>query len=334
MGLLHLRNAQKIDDIKVIAVADKSRKGIAEAQRFGITQVFSDYASMARECTLDAVILSLPNHLHEESVIEFTEHGVHIFIEKPLGRTLEECERIQRTVTAAGTLLVVGHNYRYYDHVQRLKNELDTGSLGEVVIANLDLFTNGPFAHPMNPVPVPEWWFNGQNLGGGALLDLGYHLADLFNWFFPQATPVYTYLGYRYNLSMEDSAIVVVKSEATNTYGVLSTGWFQRMVFPNFNFKITLQGTVNVKSTDHFLPRNPYLHAGKEVVKNIVRRVLGKEIRPLSYTYYFPSYFQELRDFVTSIQQNQYSNSMASITTGYDTMRIIDSAYNIAKQHH
>jgi len=178
MGLLHLRNTRFIEGIQVVAAADKSKKALAEAETYGIRNLFKNYQDLLAVADLDAVIISLPNFLHEKCVVEAAEKGLHIFVEKPLARNTRECESIRRAVQRNSVKLVVGHNYRYFDHVQKLKTEFDEGTVGDVEIANLEHYTNGPFAHPLEPVPVPDWWLNPELSGGGALLDQGYHLID------------------------------------------------------------------------------------------------------------------------------------------------------------
>jgi len=64
--------------------------------------------------------------------------------------------------------------------VQNVKKMFDEGRVGDVVLATSELIMDGPFSHPLVPKPVPEWWFDKEKTGGGALLDLGYHLVDLF----------------------------------------------------------------------------------------------------------------------------------------------------------
>ena len=82
MGLLHLRNTRFIDGIKVVAAADKSPKALSEAKSHGLMQIYRDYQMMLEEVDLDAIIVCLPNFLHEESIIAAAERGIHIFIEK------------------------------------------------------------------------------------------------------------------------------------------------------------------------------------------------------------------------------------------------------------
>ena len=333
MGLLHLRNTRFIEGIQVVAAADKSKKGLIEAKRYGIRNLFKDYNDLLKIADLDAVIVSLPNFLHETSIVHAAEKGLHIFVEKPLARTSLECEKIKRAVQRNDVKLFVGHNYRYFDHVIKLKTELDKGTIGEVEIANLEHFVNGPFAHPLEPVPVRDWWLDVKLSGGGVLLDQGYHLIDLFRWFFPDPELLYVHLGYRYNLDIEDSATIVLKSRRKSTIGTISVGWFQKMVFPQFNFRINLHGTTRFLSTDHFAPKNLYFHAGKEALRNILFKIIGRKINPLSYTYYYSSYFKELQHFFESIKGDANPNHLVTVNDGLETVKVIEESYRFAKNN-
>ena len=91
---------------------------------------------------------------------------------------------------------------------------------------------------------------------------------------------------------MEDDATVILKSRRASTRIVMNVGWFSKMIFPNFNFRINLHGTVGYASSDHFAPRNLRLHAVKEATLNLLRKIVRKNIHPLSYTYYYYSFFK------------------------------------------
>jgi predicted dehydrogenase len=211
-----------------------------------------------------------------------------------------------------------------------LKSEYDQGTVGDIEIANLEHFTNGPFAHPLEPVPVREWWLNPALTGGGALIDQGYHLIDLFRWFFPEPEVLYVHLGYRYNLDLEDSALLMLRSRRTSTTGIIGVGWFQKMIFPQFNFRINLHGTAGFLSTDHFAPKNLYFHAAKESLKNILFKIAGKRINPLAYTYYYTSYFEELRKFFQRINADDSIDDLPTVDDGMETIRIIEESYKFA----
>jgi predicted dehydrogenase len=331
MGLLHLRNTRFFNDVKVVAVSDKIQKHLDEAKSYGVTNTYADYRDLLKE-DLEAVVISLPTYLHEESIVLSAEKGLHVFVEKPLARNLPECKAISHAVSNAGTILNVGHNYRFFDHVQKLKNKLDTGSIGEVEIANLAHFVNGPFAHPLDPVPVQEWWLDSKLSGGGVLLDQGSHMIDLFRYFFSDAKPLFCNLGYRYALEVEDSALLALRAEKTSTKGLISVGWFQKMFFPKFNFRVDLQGTFGMASTESFGPKNMYSHAAKEALKNIGRKIVNKKIEPLSYTYYYASYFKELQGFFENVKKSGYVSDCATLNDGVEAIAVIEEAYKTANR--
>ena len=92
-GIMHLMNCQHFDDIKVVAVADKSKKALARASSFGAFVLYNDYAEMIKaHPTLDAVLLSMPNFLHLESITLALESGFDVFTEKPLATTVKGCK--------------------------------------------------------------------------------------------------------------------------------------------------------------------------------------------------------------------------------------------------
>jgi predicted dehydrogenase len=324
MGKLHFLNALHMNDVKVVAVADKNKRNRKVAEEHHV-KAYDDYEQLVDSKELDAVIISLPNFLKRESIFYAAEKGLDIFVDKPLARNLSEAHEIVRKVNAENVRLMVGVNYRYFDSVQKVKKILDEGRVGDVVIATSELIMDGPFSHPLVPKPVPEWWFDKEKAGGGALLDLGYHLIDIFNWMFGDLEIEFSTLGYRFGLPIEDSATVVLKSAKNGVSGIVNAGWFSKMIFPNFNFRINLNGTVGYVSTDHFAPRNLYLHAIKEASLNLFRRAVGKRVQYLSYTYYYASFFKVLNQFFEAIREDTWIS--VSLESQLEVIKAIETVY-------
>jgi len=290
-------------EVKVVAVADKNKGNRKDAEKYHV-ETYDDYTKLVDSEELDAVIISLPNFLKRESIFYASEKDFAIFVDKPLARNLAEAQEIVRKVRAENIRLMVGVNYRYFDSVQKVKEILDEGRVGDVVIATSELIMDGPFSHPLVPKPVPGWWFDKEKAGGGALLDLGYHLIDVFNWMFGDLEMEFSTLDYRFGLPIEDGATVVLRSLKTGVRFIVNAGWFSKMIFPNFNFRINLHGTVGYVSTDQFAPRNLYFHAIKEGALNLLRRAVRRKIRYLSYTYYYASFAEVLEQFLESIRND------------------------------
>ena len=303
MGKLHFLNALHNDDVNVVAIADARRSNQKAAEKYNV-KIYDDYKKLIESEDLDAIIISLPNFLKKESVVYAAEKDLAIFIDKPLARNFGEAEEIVKIAEMKNVPLMVGVNYRYFDSVQKVRSIVDEGGVGDIVIATSELIMDGPFSHSFVPRPIPEWWLDKEKAGGGALMDLGYHLIDMFNWMFGNMEIEFSTLGYRFGLPIEDSATLVLRSPKTNTRCIINVGWFSKMVFPNFNFRINLHGTVGYVSTDHFAPKNLYFHAVKEGVFNLFRKILGRKIHCLSYTYYYASFAKILNQFFEIIKND------------------------------
>jgi predicted dehydrogenase len=333
MGMMHLLNCRKIEKVNVVAAADSSKKALTKAECLGINTLYKDYHEMLGKISeIDAVIISLPNFLHFESIKLFLEAGVNAFVEKPLATSAKDCREIVKLVERSGRRLMVGHASRFIEANQKLKTHLDKGIVGDLEVATIEEIINGPFAHPRVPAPVAEWWFDPKKSGGGALLDIGYHMIDLFRFFAGESNGVmFSHLIHRYNMPVEDGAIVVLQSKSS-VKGIINVGWYQQTIFPKFNFRVLLHGTAGYLSSDSFLPRNPYSYAIKVGLKNITKKVLGKKINFLAYTYYYESFYKELSHFFNCLRND--SEPSISAIDGLRTVETIEEAYkkSVARQ--
>lgn len=326
MGMLHLMNSLHMEDVKVVAAADASKKALKKAKLAGVERVYADYHELlSHSSDVDVVTISLPNFLHFESVKLALEAGVNVFMEKPMANTVEECTEIVNLVKKSGRKFTIGHSVRFIPVIEKMKELLDKGVIGNMEVATIEEVINGPFTHPRFPIPVSDWWFDPKKSGGGALLDIGYHMIDLFRYFAGDSRVVFSYLNFKMSLPVEDGAIVVLRSSDSSRKGIINVGWYQQTIFPKFNFRAILHGSTGYLSSDDFVPRNLYTYAVKEGTKNLLRRIVGKKIRPLAYTYYYESYYKELAHFFNCIRKD--SDPLVSAVDGLETVRLIREAY-------
>ena len=323
-GQLNMLNAMRIDGVEVVAAADKDKRCRASAERFKV-KTYDDYTKLIDSEPLDAVIVSLPNFLKKDGVFYAAEKGIDIFLDKPVSRNVAEAQAIIQKVQSSGVRMMVGVNYRYFPCVQRLKAKLDSGELGDTVIATSELILNGQISHAVVPVPVLEWWLNKELAGGGALLDLGYHLVDLLSWMLGDFKVSFSNLRHKMNLPVEDAGTIVLDSKTCDLSCNVNVGWFSKSIFPAFNFRLNLHGTVGFDSTDRYVPVNARMNAVKEGVKNLARRIAFQKPSYLSYTYYYSSFYTIMRLFFDSLQKG--SDFPVSLEQQLDVIRIIESAY-------
>ncbi|MEM3697177.1 MAG: Gfo/Idh/MocA family oxidoreductase [Candidatus Bathyarchaeia archaeon] len=309
IGKVHLRNSIKLKSAKVLAVADVSRRALDYARNFGVKHLFTDYHSLLKFRDVDAVIISLPTHLHAECAISAMEEGKHVFLEKPLARNPEEGEKIVSTANKNGVKLIVGYPLRFVPEFKKLKEEIESGVLGDVQIAHAVNIGAGPFFHRAEstiPKPVPEWWLNKDLTGGGVLTDLGSHMINLTRWYFGEVKEIKACLGYRFNLDVEDHAICIADFNS-GVKAVINVGWFSQKAA----IGIELYGTIS-----HF----SFFEHPQNKVMTAINLIFGKLPK------FFKPYFAELKQFVDCIKNDEG----VPIPSGYDALedlKVIAKAY-------
>lgn len=131
---------------------------------------------------VEAAVLVTPNDTHAEQALAAAERGRHVLVEKPIADTLEAGERMRDAFEQAGLLLAVGHGMRRLGAARRVKEALEAGELGTVVLAEANFSLAGKLT------PEAWRWYRGRN-PGGPLMQLGVHFADtLAYWLGPIAS--------------------------------------------------------------------------------------------------------------------------------------------------
>ena len=126
------------------------------------------------ERDLDGIVIATPSALHAEQAIAALDRGLAVFCQKPLGRDAAETRAVVEAARRADRLLGVDLSYRHADAARALRDEVHSGALGQIYAA--DLVFHNAYG------PDKEWFYERRRAGGGCLVDLGIHLADLALW--------------------------------------------------------------------------------------------------------------------------------------------------------
>jgi len=161
---------------ELVAVASRSEETAkAYASQLGIPLAFGGYAAMLESGSIDAVYISLPNHLHAEWSIRALQAGVHVLCEKPFALTLGEVDAVISTSQKYHTAAAEAFMYRHHPQTKIVGDMVHGGKLGEV------LLFRGDFSFQIKPVNgirlVPEY-------GGGALWDIGVYPVSYAQYIF------------------------------------------------------------------------------------------------------------------------------------------------------
>jgi predicted dehydrogenase len=161
---------------RLVAVADDvpGRAGAAAAQ-FGFDSAVTDWRELVADPRVAAVSITTPNWLHREMGVALARAGKHVWIEKPVGLTVDDARAVAGAVGAAGVQSAVGFNYRNAPAVAAAREMIAAGGIGRVTHARFRLLSD----YAAHPAGALSWRFRRDLGGSGVIGDLASHGVDL-----------------------------------------------------------------------------------------------------------------------------------------------------------
>ena len=147
------RNVAELPAFELVAVADErpARREVI-ARRFSRAEAVESADALLARPDLDAVILATPVSSHYPLARQAIERGLHVLVEKPLAGSVAEAEQLVELAERAGVRLMVDHTFVYTGAVRRIKEIVDSGSLGEVLYLDSVRINLGVFQHDTNVI--------------------------------------------------------------------------------------------------------------------------------------------------------------------------------------
>jgi scyllo-inositol 2-dehydrogenase (NAD+) len=174
---------------------------------------------------IDGVIVTTATNRHKDTIISAANNGKHIFTEKVLAFTVEECEEIYHAVEKNNVQLMVNLPRLTESFYLYAQEAVDKGLLGDITYIRCRVAHNGSVPSKENPKGwLPEHFYNKEECGGGALIDLGAHPIYLTNRLGGKVKAVTGKLNEFYQLGVDDNAVVMVEYES-GTMGMIETGF-------------------------------------------------------------------------------------------------------------
>lgn len=174
----HLPALRGVPDVEVVALSDVDAARLESVgQRFGIARRYVDYREMIEAGGVDAVAVCVPPKFHTEIGLAALEAGKHLFVEKPLALSLDECRLLsEHAAVDEERRVMVGFNMRWHRLVREGREIIGRGELGAIKLVRT-VFTSGIRRSPV----YPEWRLRRES-GGGAQFELGVHHFDLLRF--------------------------------------------------------------------------------------------------------------------------------------------------------
>lgn len=211
MGKNHVRVYSEIDDVELVGVSDIDEKnGKAIARKFNC-EYFPDYTNLLEK--VDAVTIAVPTSQHSEIGKAAIERGVHILMEKPLAKTIEQSKELVELSRKKGIVLAVGHIERHNPVVRHLKKLLEENTFGKIFNMTSRRVSN----YPKRIRDV------------GVIMDLAVHDIDICRYLAgTDVDMVFSVAGASGHTRFEDHATIMLKFK-NDILGIVDTNWLTPM---------------------------------------------------------------------------------------------------------
>lgn len=156
------------DQFTLVAVCDPDVTRQEEAtERFGC-RAYADYADLVADDEIELMVVATPTQLHASHTVAALQRGMHVLVEKPMGKSLAEVDEMIAVAEDTGRILTVNQNYRYAADVQKVMEIIRSGVLGRILQIRIAV-------HQFRR----RWdWQTLKCYGGGILNNYGAHMVD------------------------------------------------------------------------------------------------------------------------------------------------------------
>lgn len=301
IGRRHVEAIMRHPALELIAVCDKNPEVLEEAPE--ITAKYTEAEEMLKAHELDLLSIILPNFLYEPMVALAAKYNVNVLCEKPLGQSLESCRNIISSIDKKGLKGWVSSQRKNLPHFVEAR---------DIVKEMKPEFISSVFSYWWGAAFTDIGWRGDKSKGGGGtVIDSGWHVFDLLEWFTGTPEKVLASMSFmEKNPGIDDRASVLLKYPGGATANIL-----MGFSLPLNTFEFTF--AKEEKSLILGLGKYQYFENG-EIVKEVKCEVEGKV-----FPFMFDEMYAELYKALTG-EKNAY---LTDFKRAENIMKVIDACY-------
>jgi len=312
---------------ELVAVMSRSGERAEKyAKEFGAEYWYTSLKELLSNPEVDAVYIATPNNLHREQVITAARMGKHVLCEKPLGRTVRECEEMIEECRRSGVKLGVAFMMRFHGLHQKIKKLINDGTIGKPVLARAQLTC-------WYPKMEGAWRQDPELGGGGSLIDMGSHCIDLLEMLL--STKVKEVSAFQdtlvHDYPVEDTSAVLLRFEngaigiVDNCFNIPDKASQNRLEIYGAQGSILAEGSIGQEPTGkgflYYYPQEEYESKQKRIVEEAGAKEIGYELVKM--------YAAEIDHFSECIIEDKEPEISGEL--GLWNMKIISACYESAK---
>ena len=218
------------DEIEVAGVFDPDDDSVKHSEeRFGAVKRFDTYEEMLQDDSISWIFIGSWNSFHVDQIEAAYNAGKHVFSEKPLAVTMEECDRIENFWKNKDQKFCLGLTLRYSPHYQKMKDMLNDGALGQIISFEFNEtlgFNHGGF--------IMGDWRRHNHLSGPHVLEKCCHDIDIIQWLIDSTpTKVASFGGTNIFIPENEGLMEKVGDSPDGRKAFMATPWTSTT--PNIN---------------------------------------------------------------------------------------------------
>ncbi|MDZ4762987.1 MAG: Gfo/Idh/MocA family oxidoreductase [Chloroflexota bacterium] len=312
-----IQGGRKQDRVHVAYSRTEARVSAFAAQH-RIPKHTTDLRAAIEDPDTDTVVVGLPNHLHEEAITLAAQAGKAVLCTKPLARTGAEALRILNAVEKAGVFHGYLEDLVYTPKTLRALQSVKNGAVGKVLWAR---------SRETHPGPHSDWFWDKEQSGGGAIIDLGCHCIEINRNFIGKEHKPLEVMCWGdtqvHPIETEDSAVGLVRY-ANGAIGQFEVSWTFR---GGMDLRDEVSGTQGTIWLNHWLRTGYEMFTAHGEGGYVAEKAegetgwlfpVGDESGALGYTEMFADMFNSM-DTKTTPREDFYD--------GYVVNAIMDAAY-------
>jgi myo-inositol 2-dehydrogenase / D-chiro-inositol 1-dehydrogenase len=314
-----------VPDAEIVAVYSRSEAhASAFAHKHGIERWFTSLEEILARSDYDVADVCVPNHLHARVTIAAARSGKHVIIEKPLCLNLDEAQAMIDACRATNRKLMYAEELCFAPKYERVRQLVREGAVGSVYYLRQCEKHSGPHS---------AWFYDLDQSGGGALMDMGCHGFAWLRWMLgPQARPISVFAQMQTGLihaartRCEEHSIAVVEFDG-GVAGIVENSWAK---LGGMEDRIEVCGTGGVVYADLFMGNSALTYSDKGYGYAMEK---AGPTQGWTFTNYEEAFNQgyphELQHFIACVR-----NDTPPLTTGEDgraVLEMMNAAYYSAR---
>jgi predicted dehydrogenase len=257
-GKVDLLRLIQVAPVEVVSLCDVDQRLLTEAADIVAERQLSkkkprtyrDYREMLKEKDLDVVLIATPDHWHALPMIAAAQAGADIYVQKPIGVDVVECQAMVAAARKHGRVVQVGTQRRSTPHLFEARELIQEGRLGRIGLVetycygrrgisnppdqsppetlDYEMWTGPAPMRPFNAGIHPRSWRNYMEYGNGTIGDMGIHMVDMVRWMMDLGLPKrISSTGGNY-FHKEGKSNISDMQNSTFDYGDLQVTWQHR----------------------------------------------------------------------------------------------------------